>query len=93
MLRDFGWTQSMSRKGCCSDNSACEGFFGRLKNEFFYNHDFTGFTSEEFMSALDDWIRWYNEERIKESLGYTSPVVYREQWEAEREGTVLSLAA
>lgn len=27
-----GLTRSMSRKGCSPDNSACEGFFGRLKN-------------------------------------------------------------
>lgn len=31
-----GLTRSMSRKGCSPDNSACEGFFGRLKNEMFY---------------------------------------------------------
>jgi putative transposase len=32
-----GLTRSMSKKGCSPDNSACEGFFGRLKNEMFYN--------------------------------------------------------
>ncbi len=26
----------MSKKGCSPDNSAMEGFFGRLKVEFFY---------------------------------------------------------
>lgn len=26
--------RSMSKKGCSPDNSVCEGFFGRLKNEF-----------------------------------------------------------
>ena len=40
-----GWIQrmeqaqlqrSMSKKGCPPDNSACEGFFGRMKNEIFY---------------------------------------------------------
>jgi putative transposase len=31
-----GLTRSMSKKGCSPDNSACEGFFGRLKNEMFY---------------------------------------------------------
>lgn len=91
MLIDAGWQQSMSRKGCCSDNSAMEGFFGRLKNEFFYNHDFTGYTPDEFMGALNDWIVWHNEFRIKEGLGYTSPVLYREQWEQEH--TELALAA
>lgn len=76
-MSDAGWQQSMSRSGCCSDNSACEGFFGRLKNEFFYNHDFRGCTPDQFMRKLGDWIEWYNNVRIKESLGYLSPVVYR----------------
>ena len=31
--------RSMSKKGYSPDNSACEGFFGRLKNEMFYGHD------------------------------------------------------
>lgn len=30
---------SMSRKGYSPDNAACEGFFGRLKNELFYARD------------------------------------------------------
>ena len=81
----------MSRKGCCSDNSACEGFFGRLKNEFFHNHDFTGYSPEEFMAKLSEWIVWHNEIRIKEGLGYTSPVLYRESW--ERENRAPSIAA
>lgn len=82
-LKKAGWVQSMSRKGCCSDNSACEGFFGRLKNEFFYNHDFSGYTPETFMDALGSWIEWHNHRRIKESLGYSSPVTYREEWERD----------
>lgn len=32
-----GLTRSMSKKGCSPDNAACEGFFGRLKNEMFNN--------------------------------------------------------
>ncbi len=31
-------TRSMSKKGCSPDNFACEGFFGRMKNEMFYDH-------------------------------------------------------
>lgn len=76
-LEKAGWVQSMSRSGCCSDNSACEGFFGRLKNEFFYNHDFTGCTFDQFRARLSSWIQWYNYERIKESLDFMSPVEYR----------------
>lgn len=65
-------TRSMSKKGCSPDNSACEGFFGGLKNEFFYNRDWKGVTPEGFIRQLNDYIIWYNEKRIKESLGYLS---------------------
>ena len=55
----------MSRKGCSPDNAACEGFFGRLKNEFFHGRDWKGVTAEEFMEALDGWIRFYSKGRLK----------------------------
>ena len=32
-MEKAGLTRSMSKKGCSPDNSACEGFFGRLKND------------------------------------------------------------
>ena len=35
-MNTAGLTRSMSKKGCSPDNAACEGFFGRLKNEMFY---------------------------------------------------------
>ena len=35
ICEENGLVRSMSAKGCSPDNSACEGFFGRLKNEFF----------------------------------------------------------
>ena len=43
-----GLTRSMSKKGCSPDNSACKGVFGRLKNEMFYNTDWTGVSISEF---------------------------------------------
>ena len=72
-----GWIRSMSKKGCSPDNSACEGFFGRLKNEFFYCRDWTEASLKEFIRELDNYLHWYNEDRIKESLGYMSPKGYR----------------
>lgn len=70
--------RSMSRKGCSPDNAACEGFFGRLKTELFYPRQWHSTTIEQFMQALDSYIRWYNEKRIKISLGSRSPLEYRE---------------
>ena len=71
-------TRSMSRKACSPDNAACEGFFGRLKTEMFYSKDWRSTTVEQFIQALDAYIRWYNEKRIKLSLGYLSPIEYRD---------------
>lgn len=69
--------RSMSRKACSPDNAACEGFFGRLKNELFYSRDWMTTTVDEFVVALDTYIRWYNEARIKISLGARSPAEHR----------------
>lgn len=77
ICEENGLVRSMSRKGCSPDNSACEGFFGRLKNEFFYHRDWDGVAMESFMEQLDGYIRFYNERRKKQSLGWMSPVQYR----------------
>lgn len=70
--------RSMSKKGCSPDNAACEGFFGRLKNEMFYNRSWNGVSLEEFIDILDGYLVWYNEKRIKLSLGAMSPLEYRQ---------------
>ena len=72
-----GLTRSMSQKGCSPDNSACEGFFGRLKNEMFYGRSWVGTSLDDFVRELDDYINWYNSKRIKLSLGGVSPLEYR----------------
>ncbi len=48
--------RSMSKKGFSPDNSACEGFFGRLKNEVFYQRDWKNTTINQFINQLDDYI-------------------------------------
>lgn len=76
-MNDNSLIRSMSKKGCSPDNSACEGFFGRLKNEFYYDRDWSKTSVNEFMKQLNAYIVWYNSKRIKASLGYKSPVDYR----------------
>jgi transposase InsO family protein len=77
LLRDRGMVQSMSRKGNCHDNAAMESFFGTLKSEFFY---LTKFASVEHLErGLAEYIRYYNHERIKLSLGGLAPVQFRMQ--------------
>ena len=67
--------QSMSRKGNCHDNSIMENFFGIMKQEMYYG--VTYYSYEELEIAIEKYIKYYNEQRIKEKLGWMSPVEYR----------------
>lgn len=76
-LESNGIGQSMSRKGNCLDNLPMESFFGILKQEIYYGNKF--YSYEHLKKTIEDFIKYYNEERIKEKLGYLSPVEYRKK--------------
>ncbi len=76
-MEKAGLTRSMSKKGCSPDNSACEGFFGRMKNEMFYGLSWQDVSIDEFIEIVDEYMHWYVEKRIKISLGGLSPLDYR----------------
>lgn len=76
-MDEAGLTRSMSKKGCSPDNSACEGFFGRMKNEMFYGKKWNKISVEEFISIINQYMQWYRDKRIKLSLGGLSPMEYR----------------
>lgn len=67
--------QSMSRKGNCHDNSVMENFFGIMKQEMYYGMVYYSFKDLE--DSIKRYIKYYNEKRIKEKLGWMSPVEYR----------------
>ena len=50
-IADARLARSMSREGYSPDNAACEGFFGRLKNELFYSRSWMSTTIEEIGRA------------------------------------------
>ena len=54
----------MSRKGNCYDNSVMENFFGILKQEMYYGTTYYSF--DELKEAIERYIKYYNEKRIKE---------------------------
>lgn len=72
-----GITQSMSRKGNCLDNSPMENFFGILKQEIYYGKKF--YSYEELKETIEDYSNITIKDRIKEKLGYLSPIKYREK--------------
>lgn len=76
-LKERSIEQSMSRRGNCLDNAAMESFFGTLKSEYFHLNKFTGL--DELKAGLEDYIRYYNVDRIKLKLGCLSPINFRTQ--------------
>ncbi|MFL4367267.1 IS3 family transposase [Enterobacter asburiae] len=76
-LKAHGMTQSMSRKGNCLDNAVMENFFGTLKSECFYLSQFNSLS--ELRKAIEDYIHYYNHERVSLKLKGLSPVEFRTQ--------------
>lgn len=78
-LKEHRIFQSMSRKGNCLDNSVMENFFGLLKQEIFHGRTYHNF--EELKIAIDKYIYYYNNERMKQKLNWQSPVQFRQSQE------------
>ncbi len=76
IIKQHQFIGSMSGKGNCYDNAPIESFWGTLKNELIYHHDYkTRFTAiNEIISYIE---LYYNQTRIQKSLGYRSP---RQVW-------------
>lgn len=65
-------TQSMSRVGRCIDNGPMEAFWGALKCEKYYLNKYDSF--EELSKATDEYIHFYNHDRLQERLNGLSPM-------------------
>jgi len=79
MLEEKRIQQSMSRKGNCLDNSPMENFFGKMKNEMFYGYEYTFETLDDLKIAMEEYIDYYNTQRITAKLKGLTPVQYRNQ--------------
>ena len=77
LLKQCGMQQSMSRKGNCLDNAVMENFFGLLKSELLYLEEFD--SMEHFVMALEDYLDYYNNRRIKVKLKGLPPALHRKQ--------------
>jgi transposase InsO family protein len=74
-LESRNLTQSMSRVGKCIDNGPMEGFWGTLKCEKYYLHKYQTFDS--LKKDIDDYIYFYNYERLQAKLNSLSPMEFR----------------
>ena len=79
ILQEKQIKQSFSRKGNCMDNSLMENFFGIIKNEMFYGHEEEFETIDDLRFAIENYIKWYNEDLINLKRKGLSPLQYRQQ--------------
>jgi putative transposase len=75
--RDYRLKQEFITPYTPEQNGMIERFFRSLKEECTWQYNFETF--EEAKRAITTWIRFYNEERPHQSLGYLSPHEYRAQ--------------
>ena len=72
LVKNANLRQSMSRRGNCWDNAPQESFFGHMKEDL----DFTGKTHSEITEMVDDWMDYYNNDRLQWGLAKLSPNEY-----------------
>lgn len=74
---EAGMTRSMSRVGNCIDNAPIESFFGHFKCESYYLKHFKSY--EELEKEINEYIKFYNEERYQTKLNSLAPLEFRYQ--------------
>lgn len=81
IVKELKMIQSMSGKGKCIDNAPIESFFGHMKDELDYKscHSF-----EELRLVIEEYMRYYNNERKQWTRKKMTPVEYRNHLLASR---------
>ncbi len=81
-LKEFGIETSMSRTGNCYDNACAESFFSLLKKEWLRGRRFQ--TKDQAFAEIYRYIEFfYNRKRIHGSIGFLSPVEYKQKYDME----------
>lgn len=74
-LQKQGMEQSMSRVGHCIDNGPIEGFWGIIKSEMYQMYAITD--EESLLNAIDQYLKFYAEERPQERFHCKAPAEVR----------------
>lgn len=77
VIETFDIKRSLSKKGCPYDNAVAEATFKIFKTEFVYPNTFKSLDDLKLM--LSDYTNWYNNFRMHSTLGYLTPVEYRQK--------------
>ncbi len=78
VLKEYGITRSMSRRGNCWDNACSETLFGSLKVERLHGQRFK--TRRQAKDETIAWLLWYNRDRLHSTLNYVSPMQFEQNW-------------
>ncbi|ANX10669.1 transposase [Fictibacillus arsenicus] len=76
LIKDRKLVSSMSRRGNCWDNAVIESFHSNLKSEEFQYVKFNSMPIDKIREKVDQYMKYYNEERIQEKLGYHTPIEF-----------------
>ena len=76
LLSAFGIERSVSRPGNPCDNAVVESTNRALKRELVRGRAFP--SEDRLRTELFDWVNWYNNCRLHSTLGYMTPVGFRE---------------
>lgn len=76
LLQQGDIKQSFSRSGRPCDNAVAETFFASFKREEAYRRDYS--SEADFRKSVDEYVRFYNEQRPHQTLAYKSPARFEE---------------
>jgi putative transposase len=89
-VKDLGITFTRTGYDTPEENAYIESFFGKLKEEEVWLKEYESISDAE--QSIRDWIYKYNYERIHSSLGYLTPIEFKEKWFSEGENRSLLLS-
>ncbi|MFV5784580.1 integrase core domain-containing protein, partial [Pediococcus acidilactici] len=72
LVKENDLVSSMSRRGNCWDNAVIESFHSTIKSEEFQYIKYHSLSSQQVITRVTDYMKYYNQERIQEKLGYYS---------------------
>ena len=82
LIRDTNITRSMSRAGKPTDNPVNESLNGWIKEELFIDFKLNECRSrEEFIDAIECYVKFYNKQRPCYALGYDTPDNYYRRYQ------------
>ena len=81
LLQKNGIKQSFSATGQPHDNAVAEAFFATFKKEEAYRREYT--SERSFCKSVEQFVRFYNEDRPHQTLKYQTPKAVEEKYYAE----------